>query len=208
MRLPQGFLWVYSSETPPSIGDDTRGAYIKSGSEIHRLTPPAVVPPAPVPQGGIIMWSGLITNIPVGWALCDGSAGTPDLRDRFIVGARTDSGGAARTNITGSLTVTGGSKDATLVGHRHNFVADDNLGGLAGTNIAGYGSNRLQRISGGGSEGGGDLHHFETSLPRRVDSNGNIITSAGISGTNEGDGTNANLPPYYALAFIMKISST
>ncbi len=40
-----------------------------------------------VPPGGIIMWSGAINDIPVGWALCDGSNGTPDLRDRFIVGA-------------------------------------------------------------------------------------------------------------------------
>lgn len=40
------------------------------------------------PQGGIIMWSGLTTNIPSGWALCDGSNGTPDLRGRFVLGAQ------------------------------------------------------------------------------------------------------------------------
>lgn len=39
------------------------------------------------PSGGIVMWNGTTTNIPSGWALCDGSNGTPDLRDRFIVGA-------------------------------------------------------------------------------------------------------------------------
>lgn len=40
-----------------------------------------------VPAGAIIMWSGTTSNIPTGWALCDGQNGTPDLRDRFIVGA-------------------------------------------------------------------------------------------------------------------------
>jgi hypothetical protein len=39
-----------------------------------------------VPRGGIILWSGAITNVPAGWALCDGQNGTPDLRDRFVMG--------------------------------------------------------------------------------------------------------------------------
>lgn len=40
-----------------------------------------------VPQGAIVMWSGLIAAIPAGWKLCDGTSGTPDLRSRFIRGA-------------------------------------------------------------------------------------------------------------------------
>ena len=39
-----------------------------------------------VPKGLISMWSGSIDSIPVGWQLCDGSNGTPDLRNRFIMG--------------------------------------------------------------------------------------------------------------------------
>ena len=42
---------------------------------------------ASFPVGGIIMWSGTIAAIPTGWALCNGSNGTPDLRDRFVIGA-------------------------------------------------------------------------------------------------------------------------
>lgn len=42
---------------------------------------------AAVPQGGIILWSGAVAAIPDGWALCDGTKGTPDLRGRFVVGA-------------------------------------------------------------------------------------------------------------------------
>jgi len=63
----------------------------------------------PVPVGGIIMWSGTVATIPANWALCDGTANSPgpDLRDRFIVGAKQDDSGAAKTNLTGSLTQSG-----------------------------------------------------------------------------------------------------
>ena len=40
-----------------------------------------------VPKGGIIIWSGAVSDIPTGWVLCDGTNGTPDLRDRFVLGA-------------------------------------------------------------------------------------------------------------------------
>ena len=40
-----------------------------------------------VPVGGVIMWSGAVNSIPQGWALCNGTNGTPDLRNRFLVGA-------------------------------------------------------------------------------------------------------------------------
>ena len=41
---------------------------------------------APVPSGAILMWSGSSDLIPDGWLLCDGTNGTPDLRNRFVVG--------------------------------------------------------------------------------------------------------------------------
>ena len=50
-----------------------------------------------VPVGGIIMWSGSVASVPAGWALCNGSNGTPDLRDRFVVGA----GGTRAPGVTG-----------------------------------------------------------------------------------------------------------
>lgn len=50
-----------------------------------------------IPAGIITLWSGSATAVPTGWALCDGSSGTPDLRDRFLVGA----GGAYAVGATG-----------------------------------------------------------------------------------------------------------
>lgn len=54
----------------------------------------------PIPSGTIILWSGAIVNIPLGYVLCDGNNDTPDLRSRFLVGAGDtysvdDTGGAA-----------------------------------------------------------------------------------------------------------------
>lgn len=59
--------------------------------------------------GFITAWWGTLANIPSGWALCDGANGTPDLRNRFIVGA-----GDSHTQGD-----TGGSKDAVVVSHTH-----------------------------------------------------------------------------------------
>lgn len=54
---------------------------------------------ASLPAGIIVMWAGLLANIPSGWALCDGQNGTPDLREKFVKGAAAsqnpgDAGGA------------------------------------------------------------------------------------------------------------------
>jgi len=38
-------------------------------------------------KGIICLWGGAIVDIPAGWHLCDGNAGTPDLRDKFVIGA-------------------------------------------------------------------------------------------------------------------------
>ena len=63
----------------------------------------------PVPVGGIILWSGTVATIPTNWKLCDGTANSPgpDLRDKFVVGAKQDDAGTAKTNLTGALTQSG-----------------------------------------------------------------------------------------------------
>jgi hypothetical protein len=72
-----------------------------------------------VPVGGIIMWSGTIATIPATWAFCDGTANSPgpDLRDQFVVGARQDSAGVAKTNIEGSLKVSATQTGASVANH-------------------------------------------------------------------------------------------
>jgi hypothetical protein len=142
------------------------------------------------PSGGIIMWSGTIATIPSGWLLCNGSSGTPDLRNRFVIGAFSDDSGTAKTTVTGTSTQTGGSKDAIVVSHTHTITDPGHL----------HSYNNLRILN--------DSDRGSNSSLWSIDDNFTYNTSAvgtGISINSEGSsGTNANLVPYFALAFIMK----
>jgi microcystin-dependent protein len=143
-----------------------------------------------VPKGGIMMWSGSINQIPAGWALCDGTNGTPDLRDRFIVGSGTTYPvGSIGGNTTKDLSHTHATGDHILTidempSHDHNLASNGDVGSGHGTV-----RNDLQRQFGGhvtNVRGGSQPHnHGATS----------------ISGSASQD----IMPPYYALAFIMKL---
>ena len=127
--------------------------------------------------GMIMMFSG--TTAPSGWVLCDNSAeaqaaNAPDLRDRFIVGASI---GGNTTYPGVGIGSTGGSADATLPSHTHTidyYAGDDESGNPA----------RLTPYR---------------QLEADTSSSGTLSTNSQGSSA-----TNANLPPYYALAFIMK----
>ena len=150
--------------------------------------------------GMIMMWAGTIATIPSGWYLCDGSNGTPDLRNKFIIGANADDSGVAKTSVTGSATQSGGSKDSVVVSHTHTASVSDPShnheyisGNVGGTN------QHLQTYTGPvGSSG-------YTSSRDQVVAIYPAYTGISVSNSTEGvSGTNANLPPYYALAYIMK----
>jgi hypothetical protein len=134
-----------------------------------------------VPIGGIIMWSGSVATIPSSWRLCNGLNGTPNLQDRFLVGA--GSGYA--------VGATGGSADATLVSHSHSI----NDPGHSHT------YSRLVIDTSQRTDLDNNMLYFnEGSSTTSLSGTGIAINSSGSSATN------ANLPPYYALAFIMRIS--
>lgn len=135
---------------------------------------------ASFPSGGIIIWSGAQAAIPSGWYLCNGSNGTPDLRDRFVVGAGS----------TYNVAATGGSKDATLVSHTHTASVSDP--GHSHTSVSDY-------IHAAASDGGTGMFRNQAAQTG--------TSTTGITVTNSTVGssaTNANLPPYYALCYIMK----
>lgn len=143
--------------------------------------------------GMIMMWSGSIATIPSGWVLCNGSNSTPDLRNKFIIGAHSDTAGVAYSTVTGSNTTTGGTKDAIVVSHTHTATVTD-----PGHNHTFSGTlAKTDTVSGGG-----------ITIKTRED--GTTTTSTATTGitvansTEGSSGTNQNLPPYYALAFIMK----
>lgn len=159
------------------------------------------------PVGGIVMWSGTIATIPTGWFLCNGSNGTPDLRDRFIIGATQDDAGVAKTNITGSLTQTGGSKDAIVVSHTHTATVTDPGHGHQFI----YG-NATQASANQTPTGGFVLNSVNSAVQNANTANATVNNQIGANttgitvanSTTGASGTDANLVPYYALAYIMR----
>ena len=145
---------------------------------------------AAFPTGGIILWSGSVASIPSGWVLCNGSNGTPDLRNRFVVGAGS----------TYAVNATGGSADAIVVSHTHTATSTVTDPGHA-HDIA-Y---RNQGVSSGGGNGVdfvGENNSTETDGATTETTGITVTTTLTTTGSS---GTNANLPPYYALAYIMKL---
>ena len=152
-------------------------------------------PSSNIPSGVILMWSGSIATIPTGWLLCNGSSGTPDLRNRFIVGAYADNAGVANTTITGANTQTGGSADAIVVSHTHTATST--------VTDPGHFHATTTTVAGGGSVGGGQSVGA-ASAANNSDTKTTGITVATSNTTTGSSGTNANLVPYFALAYIMK----
>ncbi len=155
-----------------------------AGTNTTQIATTAFVLANGVPTGAIIMWSGSIASIPSGWLLCNGTSGTPDLRDRFIVGAGT----------TYAVAATGGSANATLVSHTHTATSTVTDPGHA------HDFPLAPRIGGGNLSSNGDPQFTTISTNSAVTG----ITVATTNSTEGASATNANLPPYYALAYIMK----
>ena len=144
---------------------------------IVSATPPAATP---IPAGGILLWSGSIGSIPAGYVICNGSNGTPDLRDRFVVGAGS----------TYAVNATGGSADAVIVSHTHAATVTDP--GHVHTQI-------------GTSPGIAGLEGAGSAAVANSSNTGSAVTGISVANATAGvSGTNANLPPYYALCYIMK----
>ena len=128
-----------------------------------------------IPTGCIVMWSGSIATIPSGWALCDGVNGTPDLRDRFIVGAGstytpTDTGGSTTTS-SHALTID------ELPSHNHSFT---------------YTAPAMNQPA------------PSFNQANNTGSPGAATTSTTNVGGDQGHSHDNSLPPYYALAYIIK----
>jgi microcystin-dependent protein len=131
-----------------------------------------------------------IATIPTGWVLCNGSNSTPDLRNRFVIGAHSDTAGVAYTTVTGSNTQTGGTKDAIVVSHTHTASVSD----------PGHAHSYNQPVQSNAANPPGASGSQASST-----TTGTAVTNLSVTNASTGSsGTDQNLPPYYALAFIMK----
>lgn len=168
---------------------------------------------SPIPAGIIAMWSGLISAVPTGWGLCDGTSGTPNLRDRFIVGAGTtyaigDTGGSLVSGSGGAHTHT----EATAGGHSHGAATGATALTIAQMPVHDHDYTYYrgsQNASGGGSQyyATTELTGSTTPVGSGETHTHSITAEAAHSHTinSVGDHTHSTVPPYFALAFIMKL---
>lgn len=128
-----------------------------------------------VPKGAIMMWSGAVGNIPAGWALCDGANGTPNLSGRFVVGYDASREDYAIGKTGGLPEVKLTAEQSGLPEHTHTMTGPLGKSGEKGVK----GANSLL---------------------------GTSVTSFTTSGAKKNAAeAHENRPPYYALAYIMKM---
>ena len=186
---PPNEIWLSDGFFYKFILKDSNDVTIQTYDNLYGIIGIAPTPATPIPSGCILMWSGSIGSIPSGWVLCNGSNGTPDLRDRFVVGAGS----------TYAVDATGGSADAIAVSHTHTATSTVTDTGhthsvpmRSGTGGEGAEAHSLTRTS-----NTNDFNETTASATTGI-TVATTVNSAGVSGTN------ANLPPYYALCYIMK----
>jgi hypothetical protein len=166
-----------------------------------------------LPRGAIIMWGGSLISIPSGWQLCDGSNSTPDLRDRFIVGAGL-SYPVANVGGTNGITLT----TSNLPPHTHlaSLSGSTDQGGVHGHSIVDPGHIHPINVTQGGL-GGQDgptralAGNQNTSSAvtgitiAQSTSHSHTLTITGNVGST-GFGTQIeNRPLFYALCYIQKM---
>jgi hypothetical protein len=183
---PPSTIWLSDGFFYKFVLSDANNVVIQTYDNLYGIVdaqPPAATP---IPTGAILLWSGSIGSIPAGYVLCNGNNGTPDLRNRFIVGAGS----------TYAVDATGGSADSVLPTHTHtatSVVTDSGhvhaLPGASGNaGVNGYGG-------------------FNAEVSPGLLSTNSQVTGVTVATTNANagvSGTNGNLPPYYALCYIQK----
>ena len=155
-----------------------------------------------IPSGGIIMWSGAIGSIPSGWALCDGSSGTPDLRNRFIVGAGSTYGVG---NTGGNVSIALLSNQIPHHTHAGTTTSDGSHTHIInGETMQKAGTTTVQNkvLDTGTDTDFGAYTESTASAGSHSHSISSITSTNGITGA----GQQVDIrPPYYALAYIMKL---
>jgi hypothetical protein len=178
---PPSEIWLQDGYFYKFVLTDSSDVVIQTYDNLYGIIGTAPTPATPTPAGVIVLWSGSIGSIPAGWVLCNGSNGTPDLRNRFVVGAGS----------TYSVDASGGSADAIVVSHTHTATVTD----------PGHVHNMTFFSSANGTVGPSSSLMVDPATQNTASATTGISVTNASAGTS---GTNANLPPYYALCYIMK----
>lgn len=195
---PSSEIWLTDGYQYKFVLKDSDGNTIQTYDDLYGIPSTSGGSTSSVPAGVISLWYGSIGLIPEGWVLCDGENSTPDLTDRFIVGAGT------------SYTVnqTGGSSTSILPTHSHTASV--------ALNDSDPGHNH---IFNGGTAGASSDIYFQATGVGAIGADNTLISIGSIQGNTTGitfdpevtvndEGVSplgGNLPPFYALAYIMKV---
>ena len=140
----------------------------------------------------IVMWSGTLETIPRGWALCDGTNGTPDLTDRFILGAEASTdpgetgGTASHSHNIGVHNHTVASAGAHDHGDHIHFIPHT-VGFRAGPGLPGFPAVAKVRPT------------TPSSSTPSLDHSHGTSPEGGVTNTRD------HRPPFFRLAFIMRL---
>jgi microcystin-dependent protein len=189
---PPAEIWLTYGVNYKFVLADSTNAVIQTYDNLYGIIGVQATSGATIPAGLISMWSGSIGSIPSGWYLCDGSNGTPNLTDRFVVGAGSTyavngTGGATSVTLT-TNNLPAHTHTATVTDPTHSHTIPTPVQGLAGSGASGWqGTN--------------------TGVSYTYSASATNAASTGITVANSsvGSGTSFSiLPTYYALAFIQK----
>jgi hypothetical protein len=150
-----------------------------------------------LPQGTIVMWSGALATIPSGWALCDGTSGTPDLRSRFIFGAGDGTGmyEPLQTGGTASHVHSASAEVSVQVAGAHHHL------------VNGIWADKVQATLTLTASGGTVVQGIGGGWARTATSDGTVVGDHTHPATATVTVNPAsNIPPFMSLAFIMKVS--
>jgi len=183
-------IWMFTGYSYKFVIQTSAGASIQTLDNLYPILQNAPASAPAIPSGGIILWSGSTGSVPSGWYLCDGTNGTPDLRNSFIVGAGN----------TYAVGATGGTADAIVVSHTHTATS---------TSVVTDPGHFHSSLSNGAPNGGGSGNAFVNGYPypglnTDTKTTGITVATTTINASAGTSGTGQNLPPYYALAYIMK----
>ena len=158
-----------------------------------------------IPSGGIIMWSGSVASIPSGWNLCDGANSTPDLRNRFVVGAGgtysvDNTGGATTDSVT---TSSEGSHSHTVTVDNASLSVPRDGWGTSGSALGTATSGRLL-VGSGQAEINEGLESIRAAGSDLSLADHSHTASSNSVADHSHTATVDTVPPYYALAYIMK----
>ena len=192
---PQVEIWLTYGINYKFVLADSSNAVIQTYDNLYGIIGVQGTSGTSIPTGLISLWSGSIGSIPSGWNLCDGSNGTPNLTDRFIVGA----GSSYAVNGTGGAS-TASLVTANMPNHTHTATSTVTDPSHSHGSTVGSGF-----ISNGGGEqlAGGNNLNFGRPTTTATASTGITVATTNAS---VGSGTSFSiLNPYYALAYIMKL---